>query len=212
MSGIRTVRGHGIAEIIVKKSRFVAQTTMAESEEEARDFIDRVKAEHKGATHNVSAYRVGKSSVIERFDDDGEPSGTAGLPVLSVIIKEGLVDVVVVVTRYFGGILLGARGLVRAYGEAAKEAIHAAGISVREPCREVLLEMDYSPWVRVQSLVEMRGYPWEDISYTDRVRLVVLVPVGEVAAFGQALRNFRGVNFREGQVRYAAVGPGKEDK
>ena len=119
----RTVAGPGEQEIVVNKSRFIGYTVPVKSEEQALEFIQFTREEHKTASHNVYAYILGEIGQIQRFNDDGEPSGTAGIPVLEVIKKEGLRDVVVVVTRYFGGIKLGGGGLVRAYSKSAKLAL-----------------------------------------------------------------------------------------
>jgi len=115
----KTVSKEGTAEIVEKKSRFIASVKPVSTEEEALEFVSQVKAKYRDARHNVYAYVVTENN-ISRFTDDGEPSGTAGAPVLDVILKEGLTDVAIVVTRYFGGTLLGTGGLVRAYGKSAK--------------------------------------------------------------------------------------------
>ncbi|HOQ06313.1 MAG TPA: YigZ family protein, partial [Clostridiales bacterium] len=123
-----TVSKEAVAEIEEKKSRFIATVRPVSSEQEAQDFINRLKARYWDATHNVYAYYICAGNVVQKFSDDGEPSGTAGLPVLEAIKKTGVQDVAVVVTRYFGGTLLGASGLVRAYGRSAALGIDAAGI------------------------------------------------------------------------------------
>lgn len=145
MEQIRTVGKAASAEIVEKKSVFIGYAAPVSSEAEARDFVASIKKKHADARHNVSAYIV--SGGIMHSSDDGEPSGTAGVPVLEVIKKSGVVNTVVVVTRYFGGILLGAGGLVRAYSAAAKAAIDAAGVVTYEKfdeCRIICSYGDYN--------------------------------------------------------------------
>ncbi|MDP4171543.1 MAG: YigZ family protein, partial [Bacillota bacterium] len=126
-----TVKMAGEHEIIIDKSRFIAHIARAETEEQAQEFIQRIKKEHLDATHNCSAYLIGENDLIQKANDDGEPSGTAGVPMLEVLKKRKLKDTVVVVTRYFGGIKLGAGGLIRAYGKSVSEGINEVGIVER---------------------------------------------------------------------------------
>ena len=128
MSTYKTLHEFGMDEIIIEKSTFIGYAKPIKTEEEAIEFINEIKKKHKDATHNVWAYTVGKTMNIQRYSDDGEPQGTAGIPTLEVIKKEDLRDVVVVVTRYFGGVKLGAGGLVRAYTKGAKIGIDAAKV------------------------------------------------------------------------------------
>jgi uncharacterized YigZ family protein len=116
-----TVKGFGETEIIIQKSRFLTYVNRAETEQQAQAFIEEIKLKHKSANHNCSAYLIGEHDSIQKANDDGEPSGTAGFPMLEVLKKQGLKDTVVVVTRYFGGIKLGGGGLIRAYGKATTE-------------------------------------------------------------------------------------------
>src|SRR3954468_21919919 len=122
-----TVKGYGESEIIIQKSRFLTFVERAETEQDAQDFINNIKQLHRDATHNCSAYIIGEHDNVQKANDDGEPSGTAGVPMLEVLKKQGLKDTVVVVTRYFGGIKLGGGGLIRAYGSATTEGIVATG-------------------------------------------------------------------------------------
>ncbi|NLG81966.1 MAG: YigZ family protein [Bacilli bacterium] len=131
-------------EIIINKSRFIAQINRAETEEEAIDFIKQIKKKHYNATHNCSCYIIGPNKLIQKQNDDGEPSGTAGIPMIEVLRKTNLTDTVVVVTRYFGGIKLGASGLIRAYSQAVSEAIKAAGIIEKKSMRLIDVYFDYS--------------------------------------------------------------------
>ena len=124
----RTVLSSREKEIIINKSRFIASAKAINSEEDALEFIDIVKTKYKDATHNVYAYVVGENSIVQRFSDDGEPSGTAGIPILELIKKEDLRNIVIVSTRYFGGIKLGGGGLIRAYTQSGKSALEAGKI------------------------------------------------------------------------------------
>lgn len=144
----KTVRQPGADEFIEKRSRFIGSAAPVTSEKEALDFIAQKKAEYWDANHNVYAYILREGN-IQRFSDDGEPQGTAGIPVLEVIKKGNITDVVVVVTRYFGGILLGAGGLVRAYSHGAKIGVEAAEIKHMRPAYTVELDTDYSLYGKI---------------------------------------------------------------
>ncbi|MBO1910908.1 YigZ family protein, partial [Microvirga sp. 3-52] len=124
----RTVKGYGESEYVIQRSRFITFVMRVETEEEALDFINNIKKMHHTATHNCSAYMIGEHDDIQKANDDGEPSGTAGVPILEVLKKQKLKDTAIVVTRYYGGIKLGGGGLIRAYGRAASDGIAAAGI------------------------------------------------------------------------------------
>lgn len=149
-----TVLRHGQAEVIIKKSRFIANVAPVRSEEEAWSFIQQIRTEHAEATHNCFAFKAG---TVQRMSDDGEPSGTAGRPIFDVLDKKGLSDTVVVVTRYFGGTLLGAGGLVRAYSEAAVAGVEAAGVARAVTAVDLKLGLDYSLVGKVQYILQQRG-------------------------------------------------------
>lgn len=157
------------------------------TEEEALAFIEAVRKEFWDATHNVYAYQIGENDEIQRQSDDGEPSGTAGRPALEVIRKEGLKDVAVVVTRYFGGILLGASGLIRAYGQGAKVGLEAAKIVRRILHVRVAVEIDYTWLGKVQNEIGLMGYRIVGSQYTDKVTLEVMVPEGQEDHFVEKL-------------------------
>ncbi|MBR5514805.1 MAG: YigZ family protein [Clostridia bacterium] len=144
-----TLAGSGEAEIIERKSRFIGHAKRVTTEGEAIEFINKIRSEHSQATHNVYAYMV-KENNIQRYSDDNEPQGTAGIPTLDVIRKSGFTDAVIVVTRYFGGILLGAGGLVRAYSAAAKAAVDAARIVTYEQYTEFKVTVNYSDYQKLQ--------------------------------------------------------------
>ncbi|MDQ0339885.1 putative YigZ family protein [Caldalkalibacillus uzonensis] len=184
-----TVKGFGEREIVIEKSRFIAYANRAESEAEAVQFIDKIKKMHWQATHNCSAYLIGENHEHQKANDDGEPSGTAGKPMLEVLKKIGLHDTVVVVTRYFGGIKLGAGGLIRAYGQATKEGVKAAGVIRRLLHRELHVTVDYTWLGKVQNEVQNRGLTISNTQYLETVTLTLLIPTGEEDKEAQWLTN-----------------------
>ena len=175
----RTVAGYGCREIEIQRSRFIAYVERAESEAAAQEFIAGLRKRHWDATHNCAAYLSGERDEIQRADDDGEPSGTAGRPMLEVLKKQGLKDTVVVVTRYFGGIKLGAGGLVRAYGNAVSEGLKASGIIERRLHTEVVARFDYSLLGTLENQLGAQGYAISGREFDDAVNLIVLAPSGE---------------------------------
>lgn len=177
------LRDEGRAELIVKKSRFIATARPVDSEDAARDFIDSIRKEFWDATHNVYAFTVGENDEVVRSSDDGEPAGTAGRPVLEVIRREKIKYCAVVVTRYFGGTLLGAGGLVRAYSSAARDGLHAAGIVRVRLLQKVRFVIDYVALGRVQNYLAEAGYEMDDVEYADRVAMTVMVPSSELDLF-----------------------------
>lgn len=179
----RTVLKEGCAELEEKKSRFIANVRPVSSEEEAREFVAALKARYWNASHNVYAWYICGGSVLQKFSDDGEPSGTAGLPVLEAVKKLQVQNLAVVVTRYFGGTLLGAAGLARAYGRSAALGIEAAGIIKRQLCVEVSIIVEYTLSGRVQSLIASKGITPADTVYGQDVEIIVRIPVDEFEAF-----------------------------
>lgn len=149
----KTVRNEACNEFTEKRSRFIGYCKPVTTEQEATDFINEKRSKHWDARHNVYAYSLREGN-IKRYSDDGEPSGTAGMPVLDVILKNEVYDVCIVVTRYFGGVLLGTGGLVRAYSQAAKFALEAGGVVVMENCAVCSLECTYNQYGKVSSLVQ----------------------------------------------------------
>lgn len=171
----KTILEQAEAEIVEKKSRFIATVRPVKTEEDARNFIEEMKKKYWDATHHVFAYQLGERNEIQRFSDDGEPQGTAGLPVLNMLKGEDVKNTAIVVTRYFGGTLLGTGGLVRAYGKAAKEGLLVAGIAewIRYCQYEVAVE--YTDSGKVQYEILQDGHVLYDTQYTDQVRYQVLV-------------------------------------
>ena len=169
----KTLHEFGTDEITIEKSTFIGYAKPIKTEEEAVEFINEIKKKHKDARHNVWAYTVGKSMNIQRYSDDGEPQGTAGIPTLEVIKKEDLRDVVVVVTRYFGGIKLGAGGLVRAYTKGAKIGLEAGKIIEKIMYQEVKIKIDYNQLGKDQNEIMNMGYFIKDTIYEDNVEIIV---------------------------------------
>lgn len=172
-----TVKGLGESELIIQKSRFLTYVNRAESEQQAQAFIQEIKSQHKSANHNCSAYLIGEHDSIQKANDDGEPSGTAGVPILEVLKKQGLKDTVVVVTRYFGGIKLGSGGLIRAYGKATTEGLQASSIVERRLHNLMKVSVDYSWLGKVENEIRNSNYPLHRIDYAESVELFLYVPV-----------------------------------
>ena len=180
MSGYKTLHKYGADEYIVEKSTFIGYAKPVKTEEEAVEFINKIKKKHKDATHNVWAYTIGENMNIQRYSDDGEPQGTAGIPTLEVIKKEDLRDVVVVVTRYFGGIKLGAGGLVRAYTKGAKIGIEAGIVIEKVKYTEVNIKIEYNQLGKIQNEIMNLGYNIKDTIYGEDVEIIVYSKVEEV--------------------------------
>lgn len=166
----KTVEKEASDFFIEKKSRFIGYVKPVKTQDEAVEFINTIKSKHWDATHNVYAY-VLRENNIQRYSDDGEPGGTAGVPVLDVILKEGVSDVCVVATRYFGGTLLGAGGLVRAYSHTSKIALEAGKIITMAQCNVMKAEVDYSFYERFNKLLEEFGANIINTEFADNVRL-----------------------------------------
>ncbi len=171
----KTILEQAEAEISEKKSRFIATVRPVKTEEQARAFIEEMKKKYWDATHNVFAYQIGERNEIQRFSDDGEPQGTAGMPILNVLKGEDVKNTAIVVTRYFGGTLLGTGGLVRAYGKSAKEGLLAAGIAELVLYCRYHVTVPYTESGKVQYEILQAGHVLHDIVYTDQVQFVVLV-------------------------------------
>lgn len=184
-----TVKGYGEHEINIQKSRFIAYVNRAETEEEAQAFIDEIKKKHWNATHNCSAYMIGENDQIQKANDDGEPSGTAGVPMLEVLKQRGLKDTVVVVTRYFGGIKLGAGGLIRAYSTATSEGIKATGVVERRLAQLYRTTIDYHFLGKVENELHSSPYIIKKIDYLEKVQLETYVNVGDEENFEEWMTN-----------------------
>lgn len=185
-----TIKHDGSYEIIIKKSRFICQLRRVESEAEAQAFIQAVKKEHYKANHHCSAFILRTVPEIKRSADDGEPSGTAGIPMLEVLEKQQLTNVVAVTTRYFGGIKLGAGGLIRAYTSSVVEALNAIGTVIGEAYLTTTLTINYAQLDAINYfLAHAEFYQLTDTAYTDKIVLTIMVKETEQAAFVTELTN-----------------------
>ncbi|MGM0777995.1 MAG: YigZ family protein [Bacillota bacterium] len=178
-----TVKGYGENEIEIERSRFIAHVARAETADEALEFIQKIKKIHSNATHNCSAYLIGENDQIQKANDDGEPSGTAGVPILEVLKKKKLKDTVVVITRYFGGIKLGAGGLIRAYGRATSEGLQATGIVERKLMTVMKTKIDYTLLGKVENELRSSIYAIKEIHYLDTVTVETFVEENQTGAF-----------------------------
>lgn len=188
LSQYKTVYRGGEAEIIEKKSRFIATVRPVKTEEEAIAFIESMKKKYWNATHNCSAYVLGEHFQVQRCSDDGEPSGTAGKPMLDVLLGEEIHDVVVVVTRYFGGTLLGTGGLVRAYSSSTKEGLLASKVITKMHGQKISIQTDYTGLGKIQYILGQRGLTILHSVYTDKVDLEVLLPEDEIVTVMAEIR------------------------
>ncbi|MBR0508986.1 MAG: YigZ family protein [Clostridia bacterium] len=187
----QTVRQRGSAEFTVNRSRFIGHIAPVSSMEEAAAFVQEIRAKYPDARHNVFAYIV-REPQYSRYSDDGEPQGTAGMPVLDVIRKFPLTDCCVVVTRYFGGILLGTGGLVRAYSQAAKIAVEAGEPVRMRRCRVLELDCPYGQYERIVKLLEAFGAVTEDTAFADVVKIRFRLPLEQCEGFEEKLTDLSG--------------------
>lgn len=174
-----TVEDYSTGEIVEKKSRFIASVYHVESEKEATDQIERLKKQYWDARHNCYAYILGKNSELMRFSDDGEPSGTAGKPILEVLKGRGLTDTLVVITRYFGGVLLGTGGLVRAYTDSTVAGIEAGNVLHMCLMRKLEIGVDYNTIGKLKYMLANDGIGIVDEQYTDSVIITAVIPIDD---------------------------------
>ena len=191
MEDYKTVLNNAEAEMVERKSRFIGYCRPVKNQDEAIAFINEIRTLHRQATHNVYAYVLREDNIM-RYSDDGEPAGTAGVPVLEVIKKEGLTDICVVVTRYFGGILLGAGGLVRAYGKSAKLGIDAAERVEKIYCKLYLIRCDYSTYGKLEYAINTDGYILKDCAFENDVCITVGVKPEQENAFLKTVADISG--------------------
>ena len=198
----------GTGEIIEKKSRFIATVRPVRKEEEALVFLEEMRKQYWDARHNCYAYSVGRNREYTRCSDDGEPSGTAGRPMLDVILGEDIYNVAVVVTRYFGGVLLGTGGLVRAYSKAVQEGLSESLLIEKKKGISLKVTTDYTGIGKIQYIAGERQIPILDSEYTDKVVLKLLVPNSETDAVQKAITegtNGRAVMEKEKELYFAKV-------
>jgi len=178
----KTVAREAQAMIVEKKSKFIANVKPVDNEADALEYLAAMRSKYSDARHNVYAYVIDENNIF-RYSDDGEPGGTAGMPVLDTIRKQGLVDVIVVVTRYFGGTLLGTGGLVHAYSTTARDGLSAAKPVIREKCDIVDVRADYTLVGKIQYMLGSDGYAVADTIYENDVVFRVVCPLGGTDAF-----------------------------
>lgn len=172
----RTVANESQTLLIEKKSKFISNVKPVDNENDAIAYLNEMRSRYSDATHNVYAYVIDENNIF-RYSDDGEPSGTAGMPVLDTIRKAGLVDVIVVVTRYFGGTLLGTGGLVHAYGASARQGLLESKIIVRSLCDIIAARVDYTLVGKMQYKIASDGYMLEDTVYDNEVTFKICCPI-----------------------------------
>lgn len=199
MQAYTTIKAEASDEFIEKRSRFIGSIRPVCSEEEAAAFIAELKSAHRDAAHNCSAYFLRDGA--QRYSDDGEPQGTAGMPILEVLRRENIVDVALVVTRYFGGILLGAGGLVRAYSHTAKLALDAAERLVMQPCRIFSLSVPYPVYDRVSLLIAQHQAVVMESAFGAGVDITLRIPATAAESFAADIVEYSG-----GQVQPVATG------
>jgi uncharacterized YigZ family protein len=179
---------------VEKKSKFISYIAPVYTEQEAVDFINSIKKKHYDATHNCSAFIIGETANTQRSSDDGEPSGTAGIPILEVLRKEGLTNSVVVVTRYFGGVMLGAGGLIRAYTQGCADAVRAAGIMKLQPYAIYDITIDYNMLNKIQHESSKKEYMIVDTQFLDVVTLKMLVEPEQIETLQEDITQWTNAN------------------
>ncbi len=207
----KTIFKYGEDEIIINKSRFISYAIPIESEEDALEFIEEIKKKNRDATHNVYAYVVGETSNIQRFSDDGEPSGTAGIPALEVIKKEDLRNVAVVVTRYFGGTKLGAGGLIRAYTRGCKIGLEASTIVDMVPHMKLKTSIDYTAYGKIENYLINSEYIIDDTIYDENVNIYLYVKINDLELFNKDMMDLTSgdVEVEEIGIEHIAIKNGK---
>lgn len=196
-----TIEQDGEFKLEIKKSRFICHLKRVSNETDAQIFIQSIKKEHSKANHNCVAYLIGEHDEIQRAYDDGEPSGTAGVPMLEVLKKRQLKNVVVVVTRYFGGIKLGAGGLIRAYGKAVSQGLNEIGIVERRLHTQITVVAAYPASGKLENSLREAGYAIKDILYSDVVSFVCLVDQDQLNPFQEEI-----IEWLNGQVSFKIEG------
>ncbi|MFJ9058215.1 YigZ family protein [Streptomyces sp. NPDC102409] len=179
----RTVAGAGVHETEVSRSRFLCALAPAATEQEAQDFVARVRKEHPTANHNCFAYVIGADASVQKASDDGEPGGTAGVPMLQMLMRREVRYTVAVVTRYFGGVKLGAGGLIRAYGGAVGEALDALGTTTRRRFRLATVTVDHQRAGKLENDLRATGTAVHDVTYAESVTIAIGLPDAEVEGF-----------------------------
>ena len=211
LGSYNTVYQGGVGEIVMKKSRFISTVSPAETEEEALAFIESLRKKYWDATHNCYAYIIGTNNPIMRSSDDGEPSKTAGKPMLDVLIAKELTNLVVVVTRYFGGTLLGTGGLVKAYQSATIEGLNNSVIIKKEPGVHMQIKTDYNLIGKLQYFIAQENLSIISSEYTDIVTLELMIPLNMVTGFQKKLSDLSNGTISGSKIKeaYFAIIDGK---
>lgn len=183
----RTIPKDGYGEIEIKKSRFICSLKRVATEDDAKAFIQDIKKTHWKANHNCSAFLIGDHNEIQRTSDDGEPSGTAGVPMLEVLKKNELINVAAVVTRYFGGTKLGAGGLIRAYSKAVSHTLTEVGLVEGKLQQELFLAIQYPLLGKLQNYLQLRQIAIKDIQYTETITVCIMVDEVQIEETSEAL-------------------------
>ena len=200
-SPVITIAAPASAELIEKKSRFIGQAFPVNSEPEAQEQLTKVKSQHRGARHNVYAWVIGVNNEFMRSSDDGEPAGTGGRPVLETLKKSGLQNVMIVVTRYFGGILLGSGGLTRAYGKAAQLAIEAAPVVKKIPAQKYAITCSYPYLSKTEIILDQPGIEIADKIYGEQIAIIAAI---SDQLFAKVQTNL--INLSNGTIRIDELG------
>jgi uncharacterized YigZ family protein len=179
----RTVARQGVHEVEINKSRFLCALAPAATEQEAQEFVQRVRKEHPTATHNCYAYVIGADGAVQKASDDGEPGGTAGVPMLQMLLRREVRYVVAVVTRYYGGVKLGAGGLIRAYGGAVGEALDAIGTVTRQRFRLATVTVDHQRAGKLENDLRATGRVVREVRYAEQVTIEVALPTADLDTF-----------------------------
>jgi len=187
LNSYKTVLNLGVSEYEEKKSRFISSVMPVEEEAKAIQFINEIRAKYWDATHNCYAYSILSDTLVQRYSDDGEPSGTAGLPILEIIKRTEIQNAVVVVTRYFGGTLLGAGGLVRSYSKSAAEGIHNAKIVFKKPYRAITVNVDYHLSGKISNYLLSNDYLIKDTVYNEQVSYTILIELLNIDRFCKSI-------------------------
>lgn len=202
MISYHTIKETGSHEVIIQKSRFIGHVKRVHNEAEAQDFIHSIRKQHHHATHNCFAYIIGDQDQFQKANDDGEPGGTAGIPMLEVLKRLSLKNTVVVVTRYFGGIKLGAGGLIRAYSSVTSETIKHIGVVKGEKMQGYSLRIDYSLLGKVENYLQEAMFIIDQTNYLEKVEIIVYIPLRKVETFTEEINNVT-----NGQVQINEIQP-----
>lgn len=186
----KTILGHSQVEFEIKKSRFIANIKRCNSEDESLQFIEEISKLHRDATHNCTAYINGPQKMVQRYNDNGEPQGTAGIPMLEVLKKEDLTDIAVVVTRYFGGKKLGASGLIRAYGGAVSEVLKSATIVTLKNYYIVELNFDYTHLGKIDNYIGEENFHIKSREFLEKVNNIMYISVNDYNTFKNSMNVF----------------------